>query len=196
MTSPAAGSPRDASAGASVLELLREVREELALIAAADQTSIDLLERAAALNRAATARAAAVEERLAHALHEAAAAEFPPTRASRRPRLEEGDRDERERAADARALVERHPDLSIHAVARRCKVSRDVVRRIPRELGVVEKVVENPPKSQEVVEKPSLHGRRSCLCPHTSEEVVSTERGTGARPPLVVLPKTPTRGRA
>ena len=137
------------------VEFLRQLQEDLAMAEAARTTAAELRARADVLEKGAIARQAAVEDRLTAAIAAAAAAEVPPAREPRRPRLEEGDPPARERAAEARALIQRHPHMSTREVARRSRVHRDVVKRIRRELEVAEKVVGNPRKPRVVVEKGS-----------------------------------------
>jgi hypothetical protein len=126
------------------VDLLRELQDELALIASSRRAALERRERADVLDRAATAREAGLEERLADALSRAASevVQVPP---SHRPRLEtspnEGDR---RRAANALLLVQSRPKLSNRAIARLAGVHRDVVKRLRCELAdtVAEKMAE------------------------------------------------------
>jgi DNA invertase Pin-like site-specific DNA recombinase len=142
------------------LEFLRRLQEDLAMVAAARGTAAELRERADRIESGAAAAEAVIVDRLAAAIAAMGPSEIPTGRAPRRPRLEEAGREDRERAARARATVLLHPNLSVREVARRCKVSRGVVTRIREELEVAEKVAEKPPVSHEVAEKPSARRRR------------------------------------
>jgi hypothetical protein len=128
-------------------EFLRALQEQLAMIAAARRSAFELRERAETYDRAAIAAEAALEERIAEALREAAAV-APAVPASRRPRLEESpNRDDRQRAAHAVALLQMSPGLSGREIARRSRVHRSVVARLRDELAekVAEKVADKSP---------------------------------------------------
>lgn len=128
-------------------EFLRALQDELAMIAATRRSALELRERAEALDRAAMAREAVLEERVAEALREAAAG-APTAPASRRPRLEESpNRDDRQRAAHAVGLLQQSPGLSDREIARRSRVHRSVVARLRDELAekVAGKVADKSP---------------------------------------------------
>jgi hypothetical protein len=144
----------------SLLDLVREAQEELAEAMKMREAAIKLRARADGLDKRADAREAAAGQCLSQVRDELSASEIPTGRAPRRPRLEEGPLEDRERAERVRTLVLLHPKLSTREVARQSGVSCDVVRRIRRDLGVVEKVVENPAEPHEVVDKGSAQRRR------------------------------------
>jgi hypothetical protein len=146
--------------GVSALELLRELREALAMISATEQKSAEALERAAVLRKAAASRLEMVEERLAKVLREAEAVEFPPARPSRRPRLEEGSPHDRERAEKVIAALERDPEQSDHRIAVLTGVHHQVVARIRRD-HFRGKSRGKSPNAQKVRGKPSPRERPS-----------------------------------
>lgn len=134
------------------IELLRELQDELALIASTRQRALEHRERADTLDRAAAAREAAVEDRLAALLREFAPA-VPQPLPPHRPRLEDSYRpDDARRVAAVYGWLRRHPTLSDFQIQERTGVHRDVVARLRAESA------ETPAESTPEAQKPRGKG--------------------------------------